>query len=156
MARAIISLSFCLLFATACASPLTASPAGPPSESSVSAAVDGFAPTGPNVSLVPDVLIYTKALSPTTMQMVAYDTRGTLLWVTITSGDVVKVLPFGIDASKVNVDKAPDGPKADPIAQCPCNATVVYDGPNGTVIFVTDVNGNLVQVIQLPPRTVQK
>src|SRR5579862_2290965 len=160
MARNIIAASVCLLFATAsaCASPLSLAPvSGAPSGSLIPAVVtDGFAPSGPNLSLVPGVMLYSKALSASTTQMSAYDSQGNLLWVSITSGGVVKVLPVGLLASKVNVSTDADGPKADAVITCPCHEEVVYDGPNGTIIVIYDANGNIAQVIVLPMRGVAK
>ncbi|GAB3788734.1 hypothetical protein [Dyella agri] len=35
--------------------------------------------------------------------------------------------------------------------QCPCSGHVVYTGLNGTIVVVTDRNGNVIQVVVLPP-----
>lgn len=35
--------------------------------------------------------------------------------------------------------------------QCPCSGHVVYSGPEGTIVVVTDEDGNVIQVITLPP-----
>ncbi len=45
---------------------------------------------------------------------------------------------------------APPQPSASGDGQCPCGGQVVYSGPDGTIVVVTDRNGNVIQVIFIP------
>ena len=114
---------------------------------------------GPNVSLSPKVGLYFTELSGGTM-LQATDAQGNILFTTVTRDGAVHVLPIGTISELVNVAvDTSSGMKSlsieeKDVIQCPCHSEVVYDGPNGTIIWIINANGDIAQVIVLPPRKI--
>jgi len=167
MARNIIAVPLCLLFATvsACASPSSSIPpvvAGPP--------VDSFAPQGENLTQDPRVQVHVNQLSVGTEQVNVFDRAGKLLFAALVSktGGSAQVLQgFGALAGSVSVGYAPstDGLKASttpppgattgPGGTCPCSAQVIYADAYVEIIAVFDFNGNMINSYMVM-RTVQR
>jgi hypothetical protein len=167
MAKAIISLSFCLLFATvsACASPLSTSP---PVVTGL--LLDSFAPQGQDLTQDSRVQVHVNQLSSGTEQVNVFDRSGKLLFAALVSktGGSAQVLQgFGALAGSVSVGYAPntDGLKAGttpppgatvgPGGTCPCSAQLIYADAYVEIIAVFDMNGNMINSYMVM-RMVQK
>lgn len=84
------------------------------------------------------------------------------------TGDGFSQLPIGyLAANKVLLPRSQQSisqqygvvaPQAQAMGdgQCPCSGQVVYSGPNGTIIVVSDKNGNVIQVVVLQPKSYSK
>ena len=59
-------------------------------------------------------------------------------------------LPNGLQYGIVRSDSVVT-PMAEGDGQCPCGGQIVYSGPRGTIVVVTDKNGNVIQVVVLQP-----
>ena len=158
MARIIIAVPLCLLFATvtACAAPLSNFPpvAGAP--------YDSFAPAGANLSLDPThVAVHVTQLGGDTEQINVFNTSGTLLFAAVTNGVNAQVLPFGSLARFVNVapsavsDSVGLKDQAGGPVTCPCNARIIYQDPSVTIIAVFGADGNIAYSYMVM-RTVQR
>jgi len=64
------------------------------------------------------------------------------------------ILPIGsLTESQVSIKRnslSASGTQVTAAAECPCSAVVVYDGPEGRIIVVYGINGEVIQVFFLP------
>jgi hypothetical protein len=151
--KSVLRIAACLALGTAAAVPaLHAQDASSPER------IQGLGeahPRAPDVSLSPRFHVYVFPKDGIDyIQINGLD--GKVLAAVAAANGRFYTLPIGtLPASRIllpGASAATIGPVAEGDGQCPCGGQVVYSGPNGTIVVVTDRNGNIIQVITLTPQ----